>query len=80
MKTEPITLYPWNTPNGRKASVALEEMALPYVVQPVNIGNREQFEPSFLSTSPNNPQTSSDGTTPCSIAPAVRLGFEVKLD
>ncbi|TDG06610.1 glutathione S-transferase [Paraburkholderia guartelaensis] len=54
MKTEPITLYAWNTPNGRKASVALEEMALPYVVQPVNIGNREQFEPSFLSISPNN--------------------------
>ncbi|MCP3725273.1 glutathione binding-like protein [Paraburkholderia sp. CNPSo 3272] len=54
MKTEPITLYAWNTPNGRKASVALEEMALPYIVQPVNIGNREQFEASFLSVSPNN--------------------------
>src|ERR1700752_3220235 len=54
MTTEPITLYAWNTPNGRKASVALEEMALPYIVQPVNIGNREQFEPSFLRISPNN--------------------------
>ncbi|WP_233890205.1 glutathione S-transferase family protein [Paraburkholderia flagellata] len=54
MKTEPITLYAWNTPNGRKVSVALEEMALPYIVQPVNIANREQFEPAFLSISPNN--------------------------
>jgi GSH-dependent disulfide-bond oxidoreductase len=54
MTTEPITLYAWNTPNGRKVSVALEEMALPYVVQPVNIANREQFEPAFLSISPNN--------------------------
>jgi GSH-dependent disulfide-bond oxidoreductase len=54
MKTEPITLYAWNTPNGRKASVTLEEMALPYIVQPVNITHREQFEPGFLSISPNN--------------------------
>ncbi|RQS14257.1 MULTISPECIES: glutathione S-transferase family protein [unclassified Burkholderia] len=54
MKTGPITLYAWNTPNGRKASVALEEMALPYIVQPVNIANREQFEPAFLAISPNN--------------------------
>jgi GSH-dependent disulfide-bond oxidoreductase len=54
MKTEPITLFAWNTPNGRKASVALEEMALPYSVQPVNIAHREQFDPAFLSISPNN--------------------------
>jgi GSH-dependent disulfide-bond oxidoreductase len=54
MTTEPITLYAWNTPNGRKVSVALEEMALPYIVQRVNIANREQFEPAFLSISPNN--------------------------
>ncbi|HEX7913360.1 MAG TPA: glutathione S-transferase family protein [Paraburkholderia sp.] len=54
MTTEPITLYAWNTPNGRKVSVALEEMALPYVVRPVNIASREQFEPAFLSISPNN--------------------------
>lgn len=32
-----ITFYTWNTPNGRKISVALEEMALPYIVKPVNI-------------------------------------------
>jgi GST-like protein len=49
-----ITLHTWNTPNGRKISVALEEMGLPYVVKTVNIGADEQFRPEFLAISPNN--------------------------
>jgi GST-like protein len=49
-----IELHTWNTPNGRKISVALEEMALPYQVYPVNIGKQEQFKPEFLAISPNN--------------------------
>lgn len=49
-----IELYTWTTPNGRKASIALEEMELPYSVHPINIGKNEQFEPSFLKISPNN--------------------------
>jgi GST-like protein len=49
-----IDFYTWNTPNGRKISAALEEMALPYTVKPVNIGSGEQFEPAFLKISPNN--------------------------
>jgi len=49
-----IELHTWNTPNGRKISVALEEMGLPYIVQTVNIGKGEQFEPEFLKISPNN--------------------------
>ena len=49
-----IDLYTWTTPNGRKASIALEEMGLPYNVVPVNIGNDEQFAASFLKISPNN--------------------------
>ncbi|WP_201306239.1 glutathione S-transferase family protein [Roseomonas harenae] len=49
-----ITLHTWNTPNGRKVSVALEEMGLPYVVKTVNIGADEQFRPEFLAISPNN--------------------------
>ena len=49
-----ITFYAWATPNGRKISVALEEMQLPYIIKPVNIGNKEQFEPDFLAISPNN--------------------------
>jgi GST-like protein len=49
-----IELYTWNTPNGRKISVALEEMGLPYTVHTVNIGKGEQFNPEFLKISPNN--------------------------
>src|SRR5580658_5711159 len=49
-----ITLYAWGTPNGRKVSVALEEMALPYAVVPINIGKGDQFQPDFLRISPNN--------------------------
>ena len=49
-----IELYTWNTPNGRKISVALEEMGLGYNVHPVNISKNEQFAPDFLKISPNN--------------------------
>ena len=49
-----IELHTWNTPNGRKISVALEEMALPYSVTTVNISKDEQFKPEFLAISPNN--------------------------
>jgi GST-like protein len=49
-----IELYAFDTPNGRKISVALEEMALPYEVHIVDLGKREQFDPAFLKISPNN--------------------------
>lgn len=52
--TQPIELYFWPTPNGWKISIALEEMALPYVMKPVRIGEGEQFKPDFLKISPNN--------------------------
>jgi len=49
-----ITLYTWTTPNGRKISIMLEELGLPYQVHPVNIGKNEQFAPDFLAIAPNN--------------------------
>ena len=49
-----IELYTWPTPNGRKISIALEELRLDYTVHPVNIGKDEQFAPDFLAISPNN--------------------------
>ena len=49
-----IDFYTFNTPNGRKISVALEEMELPYKVHVVNITKDQQYEPSFLNLSPNN--------------------------
>jgi GST-like protein len=49
----PIELHAFDTPNGRKISVALEEMALPYVVSIVDIRKGQQFDPEFLKISPN---------------------------
>ena len=49
-----IELWGWPTPNGRKISVALEEMGLPYTIKVVNISKGEQFAPEFLAISPNN--------------------------
>ncbi len=49
-----IQLYAFDTPNGRKISVALEEMGLPYDVHVVDITKGEQFAPAFLAISPNN--------------------------
>ena len=49
-----IDLYTWTTPNGRKASILLEELQLPYTAHPVDISKDEQFKPEFLKISPNN--------------------------
>ena len=49
-----IDLYTWATPNGRKASVMLEEVGLPYTEHAINISKGDQFEPEFLKISPNN--------------------------
>jgi GST-like protein len=49
-----IELHTWDTPNGRKISVALEEMGLAYRVYPVNITKGEQHAEGFLRISPNN--------------------------
>lgn len=49
-----IDLYTWSTPNGRKVSILLEELGLPYEVHPIDITKGEQFRPEFLEISPNN--------------------------
>ena len=49
-----IDLYTWSTPNGRKASIMLEEVGLPYKVHAIDISKNEQFAPDFLKISPNN--------------------------
>lgn len=48
-----IDLYTWTTPNGRKVSILLEELELPYNVKSIDIGNDEQKTPEFLEISPN---------------------------
>ena len=48
-----IDLYTAPTPNGRKISIALEEMALPYRVIAVDLAAGEQKTPEFLAINPN---------------------------
>ena len=49
-----IDLYWFGTPNGRKASIMLEEVGLPYKAHIVDITKDDQFKPAFLEISPNN--------------------------
>ncbi|MEQ8196346.1 MAG: glutathione binding-like protein [Rhodospirillales bacterium] len=49
-----IELYTWGTPNGRKVSVMLEEVGLPYTVHPVDIRKGEQRKPEFVAINPNS--------------------------
>ncbi|QKR99936.1 glutathione S-transferase [Sphingomonas sp. CL5.1] len=49
-----IDLYSFPTPNGRKISIALEEMGLPYTFHPIDIRKGEQFGAEFLKIAPNN--------------------------
>lgn len=49
-----MQLYYFPGPNGRKVSIALEEMGLDYELVPVNILKGEQQRPEFLQISPNN--------------------------
>lgn len=49
-----ITLHTWKTPNGRKPAIMLEEVSLPYTVKGVDISADAQFDPAFLTISPNN--------------------------
>lgn len=49
-----IELYTWSTPNGRKISIMLEELGVPYTVHPVEFAKGEQRTPDFLKIGPNN--------------------------
>ena len=49
-----IDLYTWTTPNGRKVSIMLEELGVPYTAHSIDISKGEQFAPEFLKIAPNN--------------------------
>ena len=49
-----IDLYTWPTPNGRKISILLEELKVPYQIHPIDIGKNEQFFKEFSQISPSN--------------------------
>ena len=48
-----IDLYTWATPNGKKISIALEELGLPYRVHRIDITKGDQQSPEFTKISPN---------------------------
>ncbi len=47
-------LHYWPTPNGKKVSILLEELGVPYNVIPCNIGRGDQFTDDFLKMNPNH--------------------------
>jgi GST-like protein len=49
-----IQLYTWDTPNGKKVSIMLEEIGVPYDVHPVNLKQNDQMKPEYLAINPNN--------------------------
>jgi GST-like protein len=46
-------LYTWGTPNGRKASIMLEECELPYRTHAIDIMSGDQFTDAYLAINPN---------------------------
>jgi glutathione S-transferase len=48
-----IDLYTAATPNGWKASVTIEELALPYTVKPIDLGAKQQKQAWYLKINPN---------------------------
>ena len=49
-----IDVHYWPTPNGKKVTILLEELGMPYNVVPCNIGKGDQFTDDFLRINPNN--------------------------
>ena len=49
-----IQLFTWDTPNGKKVSIMLEEIGVPYEVHPVNLKQNDQMKPEYLAINPNN--------------------------
>lgn len=49
-----IDLYTFTTPNGRKASIMLEEVELPYNVHKIDITKNDQFTPEYVAINPNS--------------------------
>ena len=59
-----IDLYYWPTPNGLKITILLREIGLEYRLHPINLGKGDQFDPKFLSISPNNRIPAVEGHDP----------------
>jgi GST-like protein len=44
----------WPTPNGKKVTILLEELGVPYHIVPCDIGRGDQFTQDFLRMNPNH--------------------------
>jgi GSH-dependent disulfide-bond oxidoreductase len=49
-----IDFYTFTTPNGRKVSIMLEEVGLPYTSHVIDIRKGDQFTPEFVAINPNS--------------------------
>ena len=49
-----IDLYFWTTDNGYKARQMVEESGVEHTIKPVNIRERQQFDPEYLKISPGH--------------------------
>lgn len=59
-----INLHYWPTPNGKKVTILLEELGMPYNVVPCRIGQGDQFKPEFLKINPNHRMPALEDTEP----------------
>ena len=53
-QTNPIELYNSATPNGRKITIMLEELGVPYDIHYIRFSTRTHYTPEFTAISPNN--------------------------
>jgi GSH-dependent disulfide-bond oxidoreductase len=49
-----IDFYTFTTPNGRKASIMLEEVGLDYNTHKIDISKGDQFTPEYIAINPNS--------------------------
>jgi len=49
-----LDFYTFTTPNGRKVSIMLEEVGLPYTSHVIDIRKGDQFTPEFVAINPNS--------------------------
>jgi len=68
-----LELHYWPTPNGKKVTILLEELGVPYTIKPTNIGRGDQFDPEFLKFSPNNRMPALVDTAPMGGGAPVRI-------
>ena len=68
-----IEVHYWPTPNGKKVTILLEELEVPYRIVPVHIGRGDQFEDGFLRISPNNRMPAIVDTAPTDGGPPISV-------